>query len=246
MRVSDFETQTAVSERSIKGRLLLAEDDPGLCTLLTYNFEREGFEVTSTPDGDEALMLAKETKPDIILLDWMIEGIAGIEVCRRLRRTPQVRDVPIIMITGRGDEADRLCGLETGADDYVVKPFSPRELIARVNAVMRRSRPALVSEQLTFSDLVMDISTHRVRRGVQNIPLAPTEFRLLKHFMEHPRRVFSRERLVAAVWERDKDIEARTVDVHVARLRNALSQDGLPQLLRTVRSAGYALDDDAF
>ncbi|MGZ8998781.1 MAG: phosphate regulon transcriptional regulator PhoB [Allosphingosinicella sp.] len=226
-------------------RLLLAEDDPGLCALLTYNFEREGFEVTSTPDGDEALMLAKETHPDVILLDWMIEGIAGIEVCRRLRRTPQVGNIPIIMITGRDEESDRICGLETGADDYVVKPFSPRELVARVRAVMRRSRPALVGEQLTFADIEMDIATHRVRRGGQNVALAPTEFRLLRHFMEQPRRVFSRERLVEAVWERDKDIEARTVDVHIARLRQALSRDGLPEVVRTVRSAGYALDDDA-
>ena len=228
----------------MKGRLLLAEDDSGLCALLTYNFEREGFEVVSTPDGEEALLLAKNNPPDVILLDWMIEGISGIEVCRRLRRTPETASVPIIMITGRDEESDRIRGLDTGADDYVTKPFSPRELVARVGAVLRRSRPALAGEQLAFADLIMDISSHRVRRGGRNIALAPTEFRLLRQFMEQPGRVFSRERLLDSVWGRDKEIEARTVDVHIRRLRQALGHDGLPELIRTVRSAGYALDDD--
>lgn len=228
----------------MKGRLLLAEDDRGLCELLTYSFEREGFDVVSTPDGEEALLLAKQFPPDVILLDWMIEGLPGIEVCRRLRRTPETANVPIIMITGRTEEADRIRGLDTGADDYVSKPFSPRELVARVGAVLRRTRPALAGEQLAFGDLIMDLSAHRVRRGGRNVSLGPTEFRLLRHFMEQPGRVFSRERLLDSVWGRDKEIEVRTVDVHIRRLRQALSLEGQPELIRTVRSAGYALDDD--
>ena len=228
----------------MKGRLLLAEDDTALCALLTYSFEREGFDVVSTPDGEEALLLAKRSPPDVILLDWMIEGISGIEVCRRLRRAAETANVPIIMITGRDEEADRIRGLDTGADDYVTKPFSPRELVARVGAVLRRSRPALAGEQLAYGDLVMDIAAHRVRRAGINISLAPTEFRLLRHFMEQPGRVFSRERLLDSVWGRDKEVELRTVDVHIRRLRQALSRDGQAELIRTVRSAGYALDED--
>ena len=228
----------------MNGRLLLVEDDPGLRTLLTYHFQREGFEVLSTPDGEEALLLAKENAPDVVLLDWMIEGISGIEVCRRLRRVPGAANVSILMITGRDDESDRIRGLETGADDYIVKPFSPRELVARVGAVLRRSRPALAVEHLVFGDLVMDLGAHRVRRAGRTINLAPTEFRLLREFMEQPRRVFSRERLLNSVWGPDKDIELRTVDVHIRRLRQALSGAGEPDLIRTVRSAGYSLDQE--
>ena len=228
----------------LKGRLLLVEDDPALTDLLQWHFEREDFTVDHTPDGDEALLLAAETPPDIILLDWMIEGISGIEVCRRLRRAPETANVPIIMLTGRGEEADRVRGLETGADDYVTKPFSPRELVARVKAVLRRVRPALAGEQLKFSDLEMDIVSHKVKRAGRTVPLGPTEFRLLRHFLEHPGRVFSRPRLLDAVWGRDKDIELRTVDVHIRRLRQAINYGGRAELIRTVRSAGYALDDD--
>jgi len=229
----------------VKGRLLLVEDDPGLSELLRWHFEREEFNVDHTPDGEEALMLAKESPPDIVLLDWMIEGISGIEVCRRLRRSAGTSNVPIIMLTGRGEEQDRVRGLETGADDYVTKPFSPRELVARVGAVLRRVRPALAGEQLRFSDLEMDIVSHKVRRSGKTVALGPTEFRLLRHFLEHPGRVFSRERLLDAVWARDSEIEPRTVDVHIRRLRKAINADGRPELIRTVRSAGYALDDDA-
>jgi len=229
----------------MKGRLLLVEDDPGLTELLRWHFEREDFEVDHTPDGEEALLRAKEAPPDIVLLDWMIEGISGIEVCRRLRRSPGTSNVPIIMLTGRGEEQDRVRGLETGADDYVTKPFSPRELVARVGAVLRRVRPALAGEQLRFSDLEMDIVSHKVKRSGKTIALGPTEFRLLRHFLEHPGRVFSRERLLDAVWGRDTDIEPRTVDVHIRRLRKAINAGGRPELIRTVRSAGYALDDDA-
>jgi two-component system, OmpR family, phosphate regulon response regulator PhoB len=183
------------------------------------------------------LLLAAETPPDIILLDWMIEGISGLEVCRRVRRAPETANVPIIMLTGRGEEADRVRGLETGADDYVTKPFSSRELVARV-------RPALAGELLKFADLEMDIVSHKVKRGGKTVPLGPTEFLLLRHFLEHPGRVFSRARLLDSVWGRDRDIELRTVDVHIRRLRLAINVGGKPELIRTVRSAGYALDDD--
>jgi len=229
----------------MKGRLLLVEDDPSLVELLRWHFEREDFEVEQTPDGEEALLLAKEAPPDIVVLDWMIEGISGIEVCRRLRRSPGTANVPIIMLTGRGEEVDRVRGLETGADDYVTKPFSPRELVARVAAVLRRVRPALAGEQLRFADLEMDIVAHKVRRAGRGVPLGPTEFRLLRHFLEHPGRVFSRERLLDAVWGRDAEIELRTVDVHIRRLRKAINGHGDQELIRTVRSAGYSLDEEA-
>lgn len=229
----------------MRGRLLLVEDDDGLAELLRWHFEREEFDVERTPDGEEALLLAKENPPDVVLLDWMIEGISGIEVCRRLRRAPPTANLPIIMLTGRGEEEDRIRGLDTGADDFVTKPFSPRELVARVRAVLRRVRPALAGEQLAFADIQMDILQHKVRRGGKLVPLGPTEYRLLRHFLEHPGRVFSRERLLDSVWGRDADIDMRTIDVHIRRLRRAINVNGGPELIRTVRSAGYALDDDA-
>ena len=226
-------------------RLLLVEDDRALADLVAFHFEREGYEVTRTGDGEEALILVDEIKPDVVLLDWMIEGISGIEVCRRLRRRATTANIPIMMLTARGEETDRIRGFDTGADDYVTKPFSPRELVARVGAVLRRVRPALAGEQLAYADLEMDVAAHRVRRGGQPVPLGPTEFRLLKHFLEHPGRVFSRERLLDSVWSHDPDIDARTVDVHVRRLRQALNSGGQRDLIRTVRSAGYALDVEA-
>jgi len=225
-----------------KPRLLLVEDDRALADLLIWHFSRESYDIVRTGDGDEALLLAEEQTPDLVILDWMIEGVSGIEVCRRLRRKPATAHVPIIMLTARGEETDRIRGLETGADDYVTKPFSPRELIARVGAVLRRVRPALSGEQLVFSDVEMDVQAHRVRRGGKPVQLGPTEFRLLRHFMEHPGRVFSRERLLDAVWPHDADIDSRTVDVHVRRLRKALNDGDLPDVIRTVRSAGYSLD----
>jgi two-component system phosphate regulon response regulator PhoB len=227
-----------------KGSILLVEDDRPLVELLTYHFAREGFEVASTPDGEEALILARESPPDLVILDWMLEGLAGIEVCRRLRRLAETANVPIIMLTARGEEADRIRGLETGADDYVTKPFSPRELIARVLAVLRRVRPALAGERLNYADVEMDVVAHKVKRGGAAVALGPTEFRLLRHFLEHPGRVFSRERLLDSVWGRDSDIELRTVDVHIRRLRQAVNAGGRADLIRTVRSAGYALDSD--
>jgi two-component system, OmpR family, phosphate regulon response regulator PhoB len=225
-----------------KPRLLLVEDDRALADLLLWHFDREGYDVERTADGDEALLLAEEQTPDLVILDWMIEGVTGIEVCRRLRRRASTARVPIIMLTARGEEGDRIRGLETGADDYVTKPFSPRELLARVGAVFRRARPALAGEQLAVGDIEMDLDAHRVRRGGKPVQLGPTEFRLLRHFMESPGRVFSRERLLDAVWSHDSDIDTRTVDVHVRRLRKALNDGGLPDMIRTVRSAGYSLD----
>jgi two-component system, OmpR family, phosphate regulon response regulator PhoB len=228
-----------------KPTLLLVEDDRALADLLMWHFDREGYEVVRTADGDEALLLAEERAPDLVILDWMIEGVSGIEVCRRLRRKPATAHVPIIMLTARGEESDRIRGLETGADDYVTKPFSPRELMARVGAVLRRMRPALAGELLEYADLEMDVDSHRVRRAGRPVALGPTEFRLLRHLMERPGRVFSRERLLDAVWPHDSSIDARTVDVHVRRLRKALNEGGLPDMIRTVRSAGYALDAEA-
>ena len=226
-------------------RLLLVEDDRALADLVTFHFERSGDDVTRTGDGEEALILVDEIKPDVILLDWMIEGISGIEVCRRLRRRSATANVPIMLLTARGEESDRIRGFETGADDYVTKPFSPRELVARVGAVMRRVRPALAGERLAYADIEMDTAAHRVRRGGEPIVLGPTEFRLLRHFLEHPGRVFSRERLLDAVWSHDPDIDVRTVDVHIRRLRQALNAGDRPDLIRTVRSAGYSLDQDS-
>ncbi|GAA4034489.1 phosphate regulon transcriptional regulator PhoB [Sphingomonas rosea] len=224
-----------------QGRLLLVEDDRSLAELITFHFEREGYAVTRTGDGEEALILAEEVRPDLMVLDWMIEGISGIEVCRRLRRRPATSNLPILMLTARGEEDDRIRGLETGADDYITKPFSPKELVARAAAVLRRVRPALAAQTLDYAGLEMDIGAHRVKRDGKTLSLGPTEYRLLRHFLEHPGRVFSRQQLLETVWPHSEEIELRTVDVHIRRLRLAL---GEPDLIRTVRSAGYALDGD--
>ena len=223
-------------------RVLLVEDDPALSELLEFRFRAEGYAVQVTPDGDEALLLASEEVPDLVVLDWMIEGTSGLEVCRRLRRDKATAHVPIIMLTARGEEDDKIRGLETGADDYLTKPFSPRELIARVAAIMRRIRPALAGEVLTVGDLSLDATAHRVTRQGNTINLGPTEFRLLKFFMEHPGRVFSRGQLLDAVWGTDSDIELRTVDVHIRRLRKGIELEGIADPVRTVRSAGYSLE----
>ncbi len=222
--------------------ILVVEDENALVTLLRYNLEREGFQVIEAGNGEEALLLAREQKPDLILLDWMLPLLSGIEVCRQLRRLPETRSVPIIMLTARGEEGDKLRGLDSGADDYVTKPFSPSELIARVRAVIRRARPAIGNETLQYEDLVMDLAAHRVRRNGRDVHLGPTEFRLLRHLLEHQGRVFSREQLLDQVWGQDVYVEPRTVDVHIRRLRKALNIDEEPDLIRTVRSAGYALD----
>lgn len=223
-------------------KLLLVEDDPALAELVEFRFKAEGYDVVRTEDGDEALLLATEDAPDVVILDWMIEGTSGIEVCRRLRRDKNTAHVPIITLTARGAEDDRVRGLETGADDYVTKPFSPRELVARVSAIMRRIRPALAGEMLSVGDLTLDATAHRVTRRGRALALGPTEFRLLRHFMEHPGRVFSRSQLLDAVWGNGSDIELRTVDVHIRRLRKGIELDEAPDPVRTVRSAGYALE----
>ena len=228
----------------MRAKMLRVEDDAALAELVVWHFTKEGFDVRQTPDGEEALVMARETPPDIVLLDWMLESLSGIEVCRRLRRMPDTANVPIIMLTARGEEEDRIRGLETGADDYVTKPFSPRELIARVTAVLRRVRPALAGDSLAYADIEMDLVAHKVRRGGKGIALGPTEFRLLRHFLENPSRVFSRERLLDSVWGQDSDNELRTVDVHIRRLRKAMNEGDQPDIIRTVRSAGYALDAD--
>jgi two-component system, OmpR family, phosphate regulon response regulator PhoB len=230
-------------------QLLLVEDDEALAELIRWHFEREEFDVRQTGDGEEALILAREQTPDIVLLDWMLENLSGIEVCRQLRKAESTANVPIIMLTARGEEDDRIRGLEIGADDYVTKPFSPRELVARAKAVLRRVRPALAGKTLKFADVEMDTVAHKVKRGGGLVALGPTEYRLLKHFLEYPSHVFSRERLLNSVWGHDSDIEIRTVDVHIRRLRKALNEDKSgPEkrdIIRTVRSAGYSLDQDA-
>jgi two-component system, OmpR family, phosphate regulon response regulator PhoB len=228
-----------------KPRLLLVEDDSNLTELIRYNLEREGFIVEATTDGEEALVMAAEKKPDLVILDWMIPNLSGIEVCRRLRRQPDTGNLPILMLTARAEESDRIRGLETGADDYITKPFSPRELIARIRAVLRRLRPALSGAALSYAGIEMDTAAHKVTRDAKPVVLGPTEFRLLRHFMEHPGRVFSREQLLDAVWGHDVYVELRTVDVHIRRLRKALNGDTFPDVIRTVRSAGYALDQEA-
>jgi two-component system, OmpR family, phosphate regulon response regulator PhoB len=222
--------------------ILLVEDEAALVALLRYNLEREGFAVLEAPDGDEALLQAREQKPDLILLDWMLPLVSGIEVCRQLRRHPETRAIPIIMLTARGEEGDKLRGLDSGADDYVTKPFSPSELIARIRAVLRRARPAPADEVLRYGDVIMDLAAHRVRRNGRELHLGPTEFRLLRFFLENPGRVFTREQLLDRVWGRDIYVEPRTVDVHIRRLRKAINGPKERDLIRTVRSAGYALD----
>ncbi|HCJ82181.1 MAG: phosphate regulon transcriptional regulator PhoB [Qipengyuania citrea] len=223
-------------------KLLLVEDDPALSELLEYRFTNEGYQVRTTPDGDEALLLATEDVPDLVILDWMIEGTSGIEVCRRLRRDKQTAHVPIIMLTAREAEDDRVRGLDTGADDYLTKPFSPRELLARVAAVMRRIRPALAGESIEVGDITLDPVAHKVTRRGRTLQLGPTEYRLLKFFMESPGRVFSRGQLLDGVWGTESEIELRTVDVHIRRLRKAIEIDGAKDPVRTVRSAGYSLE----
>jgi two-component system phosphate regulon response regulator PhoB len=225
-----------------KGRILVVEDDRALVELIDFHLARAGYETARTASGDEALLLVRESPPDLVLLDWMIEGTSGIEVCRQLTRMKHSKAIPIIMMTARGEEADRIRGLDTGADDYITKPFSPKEMLARVAAVLRRVRPALAGGTLTFEDLEMDLATYRVRRGGDAIHLSPSEFRLLRHFMESPRRVFTREGLLDTVWSEGADLDLRTVDVQIRRIRRALNEGGKPDLIRTVRSAGYALE----
>jgi len=222
--------------------ILVVEDEAALVTLLRYNLEREGFRVAEARDGEEAMLQIAEQMPDLVLLDWMLPLMSGIEVCRQLRRLPETRRLPIVMLTARGEEGDKLRGLDAGADDYVTKPFSPSELIARVRAVLRRARPEREGETLQYQDLIMDLASHRVRRNGREVHLGPTEFRLLRHLLENQGRVFSREQLLDMVWGRDVYGEPRTVDVHIRRLRKAINAEVEKDLIRTVRAAGYALD----
>lgn len=229
----------------MKPYILAVEDEDALATLLHYNLEKEGYDVGLAGDGEEALVMIDEKLPDLIVLDWMLPKVSGIEVCRRLRARPETRNVPILLLTARGEESDRIRGLDTGADDYVTKPFSMSELSARIRAVLRRIRPGLAEDRIRNGDIVIDRVAHRVKRGTREVHLGPTEFRLLDYFMQHPGRVFSREQLLDAVWGSDVYVEARTVDVHVGRLRKALNDREEQDPIRTVRSAGYSLDIEA-
>jgi len=227
----------------MKPTVVVIEDEAALATLLQYNLEHEGYQVFVASEGEEAMLLVAERNPDLILLDWMLPQVSGIEVCRRLRARGETSNIPIIMLTARGEEADRIRGLDVGADDYITKPFSMVELLARIRAVMRRVRPALAADTVHFGDIQVDRAAHRVRRGSRDVHLGPTEFRLLEHLLQHPGRVFSREQLLDAVWGSDVYVETRTVDVHIGRLRKALNDVGENDPIRTVRSAGYALDE---
>ena len=222
--------------------VLVVEDEDALATLLEYNFEKEGYEVGLAMDGEEALIMAAERTPDLILMDWMLPKLSGVEACRRLRRREETRHTPIIMLTARGDETDRITGLDYGADDYMVKPFSMPELFARTRALLRRAKPSLLEDIIRQGNIEIDTKAFRVKCGDTQIHLGPTEFRLLDHFMRNPGRVFSREQLLDAVWGRDVYVEARTVDVHIGRLRKALKKNGNTDPIRTVRSAGYAFE----
>jgi two-component system phosphate regulon response regulator PhoB len=231
----------------MKPLILIAEDEPALADMIRYNLEQEGFEVSTALDGEEARLRIAETPPDLVLLDWMLPHISGLELCRQLRRAPATKHLPIIMLTARGEEEDRVRGLTSGADDYVTKPFSPSELVARIRAVLRRAHPAANDEILSGGDIEMDIASHRVTRGGREVHLGPTEFNLLRHFMENPGRVFSREQLLDQVWGHDVYVEQRTVDTHIRRLRKTLNEGdgkdgGGKDVIRTVRSAGYAFE----
>jgi two-component system phosphate regulon response regulator PhoB len=229
-----------------KPLILIVEDEAALATMLRYNLEKDGYRGCEAGDGEEALAVASERKPDLALLDWMLPSLSGIEVCRQFRRKASTRDMPIIMLTARGEEGDKIRGLNTGADDYMTKPFSIPELMARVRALLRRAQPVAEKGSLAFADIRMDLAAHRVTRGDRAIHLGPTEFRLLQFFMGHPGTVFSREELLNSVWGPDIYVEPRTVDVHIRRLRKALNGDtgSEPDLIRTVRAAGYSLDMD--
>ncbi len=225
--------------------ILVVEDEDSLATLLQYNLDKEGYKVGLAGDGEEAMVMLDEQQPDLLVLDWMLPKVSGVEVCRRVRARAETRNLPIIMLTARGEETDRIRGLDTGADDYIVKPFSMTELAARIRAVLRRIRPGLADDRVRYGDLLIDRAAHRVRRGPREVHLGPTEFRLLDYLMQHPGRVFSREQLLDAVWGSDVYVEARTVDVHIGRLRKALNEGAEDDPIRTVRSAGYSLDVEA-
>jgi two-component system phosphate regulon response regulator PhoB len=228
----------------LKPLILIVEDEAPLVTMLRYNLEKQGFRVDEAADGQEAITKIAEARPDLVLLDWMLPAMSGIEVCRQIRRRPGTRDLPIIMVTARAEEADSVRGLNTGADDYITKPFSIDLLLARIRALLRRSGAPPAKGTLKYHDITMDLAAHRVSRNGRNVHLGPTEFRLLEFFMQHPGRVFSREELLDAVWGPDIHVEPRTVDVHIRRLRKSLNAPDEADVVRTVRAAGYALDVD--
>jgi two-component system, OmpR family, phosphate regulon response regulator PhoB len=228
-----------------KPLVLVVEDEAALVTMLRYNLEKQGFRVEEAADGQEALTLIAETRPDLVLLDWMLPAMSGLEVCRQIRRRPATRDLPVIMVTARTEDQDAVRGLNTGADDYITKPFSIDALLARIRALLRRSSVLPAKGRLTFHDVTMDLVAHRVLRNGRPVHLGPTEFRLLEYFMQHPRRVFSREELLDAVWGMDIHVEPRTVDVHIRRLRKAINGSDDQDVVRTVRAAGYALDTES-
>ncbi|HUF87360.1 MAG TPA: phosphate regulon transcriptional regulator PhoB [Thermohalobaculum sp.] len=227
----------------MSARILVVEDEESLGTLLDYNLSHAGYRVRLAADGDTALMALEEETPDLVVLDWMLPGVSGIEICRRIRARPQTRDLPVIIVTARGEEEDRVRGLDTGADDYMTKPLSVGELMARIKAVLRRARPAVAGDVASFGDITLDREVRRVRRAGREVRLGPTEFRLLDCLIRRPGRVFSREQLLDLVWGRDVYVEPRTVDVHVGRLRKALNRRGERDPIRTVRAVGYALDE---
>ena len=224
-------------------RMLVVEDEEALATLLDYNLSRVGYQVRLAQDGDEALLALEEEVPDLVVLDWMLPGVSGLEICRRIRSKPATRELPVIIVTARGEEEDRVRGLDTGADDYMTKPLSIAELVARIKAVLRRAHPAVAGDVACFGDIRLDREVRRVKRSGREIRLGPTEFRLLECLLERPGRVFSREQLLDLVWGREVYVEPRTVDVHVGRLRKALNRQGERDPIRTVRAAGYALDE---
>jgi two-component system phosphate regulon response regulator PhoB len=233
----------AISSQT-KPLVLVVEDEAALATMLRYNLEKQGFRVEEATDGQEALTRIAEAQPDLVLLDWMLPQMSGLEVCRQIRRRSATRDLPVIMVTARTDDQDAVRGLNTGADDYITKPFSMDALLARIRALLRRSNSLPVKGQLTFHDITMDLASHRVQRNGRPVHLGPTEFRLLEFFMQHPRRVFSREELLDSVWGPDIHVEPRTVDVHIRRLRKSINATGELDIVRTVRAAGYALDTE--
>lgn len=224
-------------------KVLIVEDETALSDIISYNLGKEGYDVAVCADGEDAVVMVEEEAPDLVLLDWMLPNVSGIEICRQLRARVETRDISIIMLTARGEEEDRVRGLDLGADDYITKPFSMSELIARIKAILRRTRPMVAGDVATFHDISLERDTCRVRRGAREVKLGPTEFRLLDVLMKRPGRVYSREQLLDQVWGQDVYVELRTVDVHVGRLRKALNRRGDVDPIRTVRAAGYALDE---
>jgi two-component system, OmpR family, phosphate regulon response regulator PhoB len=233
-----------MSDAGTRPLVLVVEDEAALVTMMRYNLEKQGFRVDEAADGQEALLRISEAPPDLVLLDWMLPVMSGIEVCRQIRRRAETRDLPVIMVTARTDDQDAVRGLNTGADDYVTKPFNMDALLARVRALLRRAGGAPAKATLGFHDIVLDQASHRVQRNGRAIQMGPTEYRLLEFFLQHPRRVFSREEVLDAVWGPDIHVEPRTVDVHIRRLRKAINADSELDVVRTVRSAGYALDTE--